>query len=518
MIPFSGFMPGTAGPTPSTTGPAPAAVGKTAAAGKTAQAPSPADGSAPAANTDARSFMQWIRQLMDGEAPAGKTGKAAADPQNGGNNQEVSPYAQLQALIEKAMAQPKAGASDDQSEKTKGLDALSGLIPPWIIQALLARNDTGKPVDKDLQKALLAIENAAVPSKASTAEAKDQPLSSILAGMTEPASPAKDQLIKEANKQTATTAKSGKEPLADALKAASDGVETASTDSDHDAAKSFTAAADESKQAADGPAPAHLHGSAAHNKAAETASILQTGAKPNAPRGDGGDSADSDKHHEKDRPALKTIDASQLTKTHPQDSLKGSVAGGTQTQTSFQDSMKSMPVDPSAHLSGKSNVGQTTPLPRLDASTANMYQTSVMDQIVDKATVRLDQGRSEVQIRLKPDFLGNVHMNIASDKDQIVVRIVTDQPVVKDIIETHLHQLRADLQNQGLVIHRFDVQVNPDAARHQHSEQFSQTFRHHSYQNNRRQPGQQNPQPWNQGGGKPSDDEPSGFEGVNYFA
>jgi flagellar hook-length control protein FliK len=90
--------------------------------------------------------------------------------------------------------------------------------------------------------------------------------------------------------------------------------------------------------------------------------------------------------------------------------------------------------------------------------------------------------------------------------------------MVKNIIETHLHQLTTQLQNQGLVIHRFDVTVNPDAARHQHNDQFSQMFRHNSFQNDRRQPRQQNPQPWNHGGGKPSDDDPSGFEGVNYFA
>jgi flagellar hook-length control protein FliK len=461
---------------------------------------------------------------MDGHASATKGGKAGVDLQNGGDNPKDSPFARLQALIEKAMAQPKAGASDDQKENTKGLNGLYGLIPPWIIQDLLARNDAGKSVDNDIQKALAAIENATVPAQHSaadgslTAGAKSQPLPNVFAAMTKQASLATDQSAKGAHKPSESTAKSGKEPLADALKAASDGVATTSADGDHGAAKSFSAAAGVTQQAAAGSAPAHLHGAAAHNKAAEIAATLPAGSNPTAPHGDAGDSTDNDKHGQKDRPGLKKVDAGQLTKTHVQDALKGTSADATRSQAAFQDSLKSMPVDPSAHLSGNSTVGQTTPLSRPDSPPANMYQTSVMNQIVDKATVRLDHGRSEVQIRLKPDFLGNVHMNIASDKDQLVVRIVTDQAVVKDIIETHLHQLRTELQNQGLVIHRFDVQVSPDAARHQHNEQFSQAFRQHSYQNDRRQPRQHNPQPWNHGGGKPSDDEPSGFEGVNYFA
>jgi flagellar hook-length control protein FliK len=529
MIPFSGFMPGAAGG-------APAAVAKNAVAGSTGRASSPADGTVPSADDAAGSFLHWIQQLMHGDASATKTGGAAADLKDCGGKSEASAFERLQALIEKAMAHPSTGTPDDEAKKNKDLDALYSRIPPWMIQALLARTDAGKPVDKDIQQILRAIENATAPTQHSTAggaspsETKGKPPASILPGVIAQAQPGKDQPAKGSHAQPEkdqtskgahaqpATAKTGTEPVAAALKAASGGVEATSTGNGHGAAKTSSVVAGVPKEAADGSATARLHGGAAHNKADGTAATVPVGAKPNASPGGAGDSADSGEHRQEDRPALKNLDADHLLKRHRQDSLKSASTDGTRPQTSFQDTVKSMPVDPSAHLSAKSTVGQATPLPRPDAPTANVYAPSVMDQIVDKATVRLDQGRSEVQIRLKPDFLGNVHMNIASDKNQLVVRIVTDQPMVKDIIQTHLHQLTSQLQNQGLVIHRFDVTVNPGAARHQHNDQFSQMFRQHSFQNDQRQPRQQNPQPWNHTGGKPSDDDPSGFEGVNYFA
>jgi flagellar hook-length control protein FliK len=143
-----------------------------------------------------------------------------------------------------------------------------------------------------------------------------------------------------------------------------------------------------------------------------------------------------------------------------------------------------------------------------------------MDQIVDKANLRSVQGRSEIQIRLKPDFLGNVQMNIVADKEQLVVRMVTDQPVVKEIVEANLHHLRTELQHQGLTIDRFEVVVNPDTDPQQNREQFSQMFKNPSYQNGRRQGSDPQPETNDRKNGTLEDDPPADAEtdGVNYFA
>jgi flagellar hook-length control protein FliK len=109
-------------------------------------------------------------------------------------------------------------------------------------------------------------------------------------------------------------------------------------------------------------------------------------------------------------------------------------------------------------------------------------------------------------------------MNIAADKEQLVVRIMTDRPVVKEIIETHLHHLKTELQNQGLAIDKFEVMVNPDANQQHSREQFAQMFKHHSSQNGRQQAQEKDPETLNRDGGNHPDDVPHNRDGINYFA
>jgi flagellar hook-length control protein FliK len=185
-------------------------------------------------------------------------------------------------------------------------------------------------------------------------------------------------------------------------------------------------------------------------------------------------------------------------------------------QNRFSDTIQ----DATRTMNEKSNAIQTAPSERAEASAAQRFQTTVMDQIVDKANLRSVQGRSEIQIRLKPDFLGNVQMNIAADKEQVVVRMITDHPVVKEVVEANLHHLKTELQHQGLTIDRFEVTVNPDAGQQQNREQFAQMFKNPSFQNGRRQDSDQEPETKHRENGNRENDHPADAKTdvVNYFA
>ncbi len=233
---------------------------------------------------------------------------------------------------------------------------------------------------------------------------------------------------------------------------------------------------------------------------------------------DAPNSQDKDKYRPSPRIELADGNENVLQKGQFSDSGKHSVSEPTKTSSSFQDLAKSMAPDPSTNLAEKPTVVQSTPAARTDVSMARTFQTTVMDQIVEKAAIRSMHGRSEIQIRLKPEFLGNVQMNIATEKEQVVVRILTDQPIVKEIIESHLHHLKAELQNQGLTIDKFDVMVNPDADQQHSREPFAQTFRQHSFQNGRRQPPEQNPETTDRGDGHGHGEGSPKRDGVNYFA
>lgn len=93
---------------------------------------------------------------------------------------------------------------------------------------------------------------------------------------------------------------------------------------------------------------------------------------------------------------------------------------------------------------------------------AGPARAGVFDQIVQRAVVQVKTGQSEIKIDLKPEFLGNVRMQIVSENQQVSVRILTELPAVRDMIETGLQQLRSELQNQGLHVDRLEVAVSDD--------------------------------------------------------
>ncbi|GAB6908856.1 hypothetical protein JCM12296A_46960 [Desulfosarcina cetonica] len=168
-----------------------------------------------------------------------------------------------------------------------------------------------------------------------------------------------------------------------------------------------------------------------------------------------------------------------------------------------------------------SNTAQTTfsngsPQPAMDSD----FQKMVMDQVVDKAVIRSTDEGSEIRIQLKPDALGDVRMHITSENNQLAVKMVVDQVNTKEILESQLHHLKAELDRQGLIIDKIEVLVNTNTEQNQSREQFSQM----SYNGGgRRGPGeerqrhqQQQQQHAQSGGSNPQ--QSAGNNGINYFA
>lgn len=249
-----------------------------------------------------------------------------------------------------------------------------------------------------------------------------------------------------------------------------------------------------------------------------TAVESKTPADMASPENDSADSRENARHSRSQRIAMAEIKDTESPKDQPLDSTKSTPVESIKSQTGFQETAKAMAVEPSTTAAERTAAGQSAALTRTDPSAVKTFQSTVMDQIVDQASLRSIGGRSEVQIRLKPDFLGHVQMNIATDKELVVVRIITDQPVVKDIIETHLHHLKAELQHQGLTIDKFDVMVSPDADQQHSREQFSQMFKNNSSNHGRRQAPEHEPDSGNPQGDHAGTDDERSRDGVNYFA
>lgn len=93
-------------------------------------------------------------------------------------------------------------------------------------------------------------------------------------------------------------------------------------------------------------------------------------------------------------------------------------------------------------------------------------KTDVFEQIVQRAALHVKSDQGEMRIDLKPEFLGHVRLQIVTEHQQVTVRILTELPMVRDMIESNIQQLKSDLQQQGLRVERVEVAVADDPREH----------------------------------------------------
>jgi hypothetical protein len=101
----------------------------------------------------------------------------------------------------------------------------------------------------------------------------------------------------------------------------------------------------------------------------------------------------------------------------------------------------------------------------------NSLRTQTLDQIVRKAVIYMRNGQHEAKIVLKPEFLGHVRMQVITENHQVTVKILTEFGFVKDMVENNIHQLKADLQQQGLNVDKLEVSVSHDSDKSEDSRQ-----------------------------------------------
>jgi hypothetical protein len=106
---------------------------------------------------------------------------------------------------------------------------------------------------------------------------------------------------------------------------------------------------------------------------------------------------------------------------------------------------------------------ESAPTARDNDPAIDFSRAGALNQMIEKAALNLKNGQSELRLNLKPDFLGQVRMRIITENNQVTLKISTEYIAVKDIIETNIHQLKADLQSQGLEINSLDVSVTKDS-------------------------------------------------------
>jgi flagellar hook-length control protein FliK len=100
--------------------------------------------------------------------------------------------------------------------------------------------------------------------------------------------------------------------------------------------------------------------------------------------------------------------------------------------------------------------------PHESAPQTSDVQSNIIRQIVQRMSLHHQGSQSTMTLKLKPEFLGNVHMQISTDNQQVVVRMATESAAVKEMVEQGLQHLKTEMQHHGLEIDKFEVVVAND--------------------------------------------------------
>ncbi len=107
-------------------------------------------------------------------------------------------------------------------------------------------------------------------------------------------------------------------------------------------------------------------------------------------------------------------------------------------------------------------------------NSSTLETKKILEQIVEKVHVNITNNKNEMLIKLTPERLGNVSVNITVEKGLVNATLYAENFQVKEMLENNLEQLRTILIEKGLGIESLNVSVG------QYQEQLNK-FRHSAF-------------------------------------
>lgn len=115
---------------------------------------------------------------------------------------------------------------------------------------------------------------------------------------------------------------------------------------------------------------------------------------------------------------------------------------------------------------------ESTEIPKFDITGTNniimskaeklQEQIDVLKQIAEKVDVNILEDKSEMLIKLKPDNLGKVTMQISVENGNISAKFLAESQKVKEILESNMQELKDQLTKQGMAVQDLSVSVGND--------------------------------------------------------
>lgn len=142
---------------------------------------------------------------------------------------------------------------------------------------------------------------------------------------------------------------------------------------------------------------------------------------------------------------------------HPSTQVAGKAASAPQSepqQIAKQDpitiTIQQQQPQPQTQSSSAAASSPETPKPAL--------HESILAQVTEKLdNLQASGSKGEVTIRLHPEDLGELKINVRLDDQRVRVEIVTEHPMVKEALTDNLDRLKETFSRQNLTMEKFDV-------------------------------------------------------------
>lgn len=105
-------------------------------------------------------------------------------------------------------------------------------------------------------------------------------------------------------------------------------------------------------------------------------------------------------------------------------------------------------------------------------SGAFVPESHLLHQVVERLSLRHQGDRSQMTLRLHPEELGELRLELVMEKGVLKAQIQAQNPQVQDVLERNLFRLRDALEQQGLTLEQFDVSLG-SGRQGESSEQFA---------------------------------------------
>ena len=80
------------------------------------------------------------------------------------------------------------------------------------------------------------------------------------------------------------------------------------------------------------------------------------------------------------------------------------------------------------------------------------FKERFVDSIIKEFHVLKKDKRSELEVHLKPDFLGKILLKVSSENGRTIAKIITETIYAKDLLSTNFTELKDALREQGNVL------------------------------------------------------------------